>query len=119
MKRSYSDDTYMGYDIALDPSVGADDVAALSDARRDSVALLQQLADLPQDQYGERCLLPGDVSLKDRYVSGAVGYALLRAWITLKGISHKRVLICLSEEGLLAIRNYQRGYSQVLHGSTP
>jgi hypothetical protein len=49
----------------------------------------------------------------------AVGFALTNGYVLLKGISHKRVLVCLSEEGLLAIRNHQRGYSQVLHGSTP
>jgi hypothetical protein len=119
MKRSYSDDTYMGHDAAQDTSVGADDSTTVGNARADAVTLLQQLVGLPQDQYGERCLLPGDMEGKDWTRAGAVGYALMRGWVTLKGIGHKRVLVCLSEEGLLAVRMHQRGYSQVLHGSTP
>jgi len=119
MKRSYSEEAYMGHDHAQDPSVSADDADALVGARGGAIALLQQLAALPQDQYGERCLLPADIGGKDWAVAGSVGYSLMRGWVTLKGISHKRVLVCLSEEGLLAIRMYQRGYSQVLHGSTP
>lgn len=75
--------------------------------------LLERLAGLPTDQHGQRCV----ILEPDMHV--AVGFALANGYVLLKGISHKRVLVCLSEEGLLAIRNYQRGYSQVLHGSTP
>ena len=76
-------------------------------------ALLERLAGLPQDQYGQRCLI------LEPAMHVSVGLALTKGYVLLKGISHKRVLVCLSEEGLLAIRMYQRGYSQVLHGSTP
>lgn len=119
MNRSYADDTYMGYDQAQDPSIGSDDADTLVFARVGAISMLQQLAGLPQDQHGERCLLPADIDGKGWCVAGAIGYALIRGWVVLKGISHKRVLVCLSEEGLLAIRMYQRGYSPVLHGSTP
>lgn len=79
----------------------------------DALTLLEELAGLPHDQHGQRCLV------MDESHRVAVGYALIYGWIMLKGISHKRVLVCLSEEGLLAIRMYQRGCSTVLHGSTP
>ena len=75
--------------------------------------LLERLAGLPQDQYGQRCVI------LESDMNAAVGFALTNGYVLLKGISHKRVLVCLSEEGLLAIRMHQRGYSQVLHGSTP
>lgn len=79
----------------------------------DAMGFLAQLAGLPTDQHGQRCV----VMAEEHKV--AVGYSLIHGWVILKGISHKRVLVCLSEEGLLAVRMYQRGYSQVLHGSTP
>ena len=79
----------------------------------ESMVLLGQLAGLPHDQHGQRCLV-----LEEEH-RVATGYALIRGWVILKGISHKRVLVCLSEEGLLAVRMYQLGYSPVLHGSTP
>lgn len=75
--------------------------------------LLERLAGLPQDQYGQRCVI------LESSMHAAVGVALINGHVLLKGISHKRVLVCLSEEGLLAIRMHQLGYSQVLHGSTP
>ena len=75
--------------------------------------LLERLAGLPLDQHGQRCVILGP----DMHV--AVGFALANGYVLLKGISHKRVLVCLSEEGLLALRMVQRGYSTVLHGSTP
>lgn len=105
---NYIDDAYMGHDLAQDPSITADDSAAVAQARAGAVALLAQLVELPVDQHGERCLLPGHMVGRDWARAGAVGYALMRGWITLKGISHKRVLICLTEEGFLAIRVHQR-----------
>ena len=79
----------------------------------DAMVLLGELAGLPHDQHGQRCMVMGEEH------KVAVGYSLIHGWVVLKGISHKRVLVCISDEGFLAVRNYQRGYSQVLHGSTP
>lgn len=75
--------------------------------------LLEQLAGLSRDQHGQRCIIMDDA------MSTAVGEALISGYVTLKGIKHKRVLVCISEEGLFAVRLAQRGRSQVLHGSTP
>lgn len=79
----------------------------------EAMGLLGELAGLPRDQHGQRCMVMGEEH------KVAVGYSLIHGWVILKGISHKRVLVCLSEEGLLAVRMHQLGYSTVLHGSTP
>lgn len=79
----------------------------------DAMGFLAQLAGLPKDQHGQRCAVMGE---EDKV---AVGYSLIHGWVILKGISHKRVLVCISDEGFLAVRMHQLGCSPVLHGSTP